>query len=184
MQCRLVTGFPHFMQLGYNSTLACEGTHALHGPQCLHGIRMYSALCWPQMRHGGSVRAGAAPGGGAGACQIWLMGLRWGMGGVIGGRNGRSGATDAAAASGGQYAPARPGVPPACRTTSERTDNHAHAPTACQGHMSARCQLSITRSRLFPLSVESGRGMPESRTETAHVKRDCTGQGSAKLMSD
>ena len=114
MQCRLVTAFPHFGQLGYNSKSACEGTHAVHGPQCLQGITMYSALCWPQITHGGSARAGARPGmgGGAGACQIWLMGLRDGVGGSIGGRNGRSGAPDAAAASGGQYAPAQPGVPP------------------------------------------------------------------------
>ena len=186
MQCRLVTGFPHFVHLGYSSTSACEGTHALHGPQCLHGITMYSALCWPQIRHGGSARAGARPGagGGAGACQIWLMGLREGVGGVIGGRNGRSGAADAAAASGGQYAPARPGVPPVSLAICEHTDEHAHAPSACQGHMSARCQLSMTRSRPLPLCVESRRGPPESREETAQVKRDCMDQESAKHMYD
>ena len=113
MRCRSFTRFPHCWQLGYSSTSACDGTDALHGPQCLHGSTMYSALCRPQSRHGSSVRAGARPGAGgdAGACQIWLMGLRGGTAGAIGGRNGCGGATDALTASGGQYAPARPGVP-------------------------------------------------------------------------
>ena len=114
MRCRSVTGFSHCWQLGYSCTSLRDGTHALHGPQCLQGITMYSALCALQEGHDGSARAVARPGtgSGTGACQTSRIGLAGDPAGAIGGRNGRGGGLlGAAAAGGGQHAPARPAVP-------------------------------------------------------------------------
>lgn len=193
MRCRSVTGFSRCWQLGYSCTSARDGTHALHGPQCLQGIIMYSALCALQRGHGGSVRAGAWPGTGvdAGACQTWLMGLAGDPTGAIGGRNGRGGGLGAAAAGGGQHAPARPAVPavsgtvkeqsdptasvPAVfRTVKEQSDPTASVPAADWGNRHAHSQLSMQDHLL----------LYQCRLWIAQVKlEDCMGQERVREVS-
>ena len=148
MRRRLVTGFSHCWQLGYSCTSSRDGTHALHGPQCLQGITRYSALCALQRGHDGSARVGAWPsaGGGAGACRTLPMGLAGDPPGAIGGRNGWGGGLGAAASGSGQHAPARPAV---SRAFNEHSNFTASGPAADWGSRHAHSQLSMQDRRLL-----------------------------------
>ena len=170
MRCRSVTGFLHCWQHGYSCTSLRDGTHALHGPQCLQGITMYSALCALQRGHDGSARAVARPGTGCGtcACQTSRIGLAGDPPGAIwqaiGGRNGRGAfGLGAAAAGGGQHAPARPAVPAVSGEVGEHSKRAAD---------DWACPQAAEHARILPPLYNAGCGLHWSKRKIAWVRRD------------
>lgn len=159
MRRRSVTGFLHCWQLGYSCTSMRDGTHALHGPQCLQGITRYSALCALQRGHDGSARVGAWPSAAGGAGENLPMGLAGGPPGATGGRNGLGACSLTApdtAGTAGRAGACSP--PPAAAST----------PAADWGNRHAKSQQSMQD----PAScTNAGCGSHRTRWKTAWVRR-------------